>query len=690
MNQLTIRLLGGFAVEKNGHALTFSTVKVQALLAYLAIEANRSHPRETLVNMLWGDFEPQSARANLRNTLQRLRQDLGRTVSADLLESTRKIVQLHHSHQGKHSTARTKFKLDVIEFQRCLHAIQSHHHEELSACPTCVEDLSTAVGLYQGEFLAGFDLPDAEPFEHWMRTQRAAFHRNYVEALSLLADIHLANRDVQATQQICEQWLAAEPWSEQAHQQLIRAYLATGQHAAALDQFRECARRLSAEFGADPTPETLQLVESLLTQITQTRSAPYLSQHRTPHPPSEEPEQPMDVRPSPLQSTNPLPQHRAEPTPSPGNYQHRAPTPPTAIQHLSTLPQQRLFGIDKVMQRLQSLLADSDASSLVAIDGIGGIGKTSVAAKLVEYFAERAEYVDILWISAKQQEFLPEQGLQTIAQPALDEEELLNAILEQVGETLYLSVPLAEKRLTANQRLRDAPHLVVVDNLETVTDYEALLPIIRQLAGPTRFLLTSRRSLRAHGDVFNLSLNELGYADAVALIRHEAQQRGIDALADAPEQQLASIYEVVGGNPLALKLVIGQLCFLPLTQVLDNMQLARGREIDELYTYIYWQGWQMLDAPGRQLLLTLPLNPNSTYDELAMMSQLSDAQMQQGLAQLTELSLVEVGGELETREYRLHRLTESFLLHEVMKWQSLTDTFVPEKAALHLNDRSAL
>jgi hypothetical protein len=39
------------------------------------------------------------------------------------------------------------------------------------------------------------------------------------------------------------------------------------------------------------------------------------------------------------------------------------------------------------------------------------------------------------------------------------------------------------------------------------------------------------------------------------------------------------------------------------------------------------------------------------------------------LMNLTRLSLVEVGGDLEHRRYRIHRLTETFLLNEVVKWQ---------------------
>jgi hypothetical protein len=126
----------------------------------------------------------------------------------------------------------------------------------------------------------------------------------------------------------------------------------------------------------------------------------------------------------------------------------------------------------------------------------------------------------------------------------------------------------------------------VIDNLETVTDYQALLPTLRELANPSKFLLTSRHSLRAHPDVFCLNLEELNQADTIRLIRYEAKVRGLSMLLNADDTQLQRIYEVVGGNPLALKLVIGQIAVLSLSQVLENLKQAQGKEIDALYTYI--------------------------------------------------------------------------------------------------------
>jgi DNA-binding MarR family transcriptional regulator len=241
--------------------------------------------------------------------------------------------------------------------------------------------------------------------------------------------------------------------------------------------------------------------------------------------------------------------------------------------------------------------------------------------------------------------------------------------LEQLDPHLSLARSAEEKQILLTNLLKTQAYLVVVDNLETVVDYQTLLPLLRQLANPTKILLTSRYSLHAYNDVFCFSLPELAPADARALLKHEGRTRGVAALRNATSTQLAEIYHVVGGNPLALKLVVGQLCVLPLAQVLENLKQAQDKTIDALYTYIYWQAWHALDEISQMVLLVMPLAQNGTFDQLAAVSEVDPQALNQALEYLVRLSLVEVSGDLEQRRYRIHRLTETFLLNEVIKWQ---------------------
>ena len=78
MARLTISLLGSFDAKLDEQPVTaLITGKVRALLAYLVVEADRPHRRETLAGLLWPDYPERSARTNLRNTLSNLRTAIG-------------------------------------------------------------------------------------------------------------------------------------------------------------------------------------------------------------------------------------------------------------------------------------------------------------------------------------------------------------------------------------------------------------------------------------------------------------------------------------------------------------------------------------------------------------------------------------------------------------------------------------
>src|SRR3954463_12860039 len=77
-SRLQCHFLGPFQVTLDGKKVTaFRTDKMRALLAYLAIEANRPHRREALAALLWPEQPNVVARQTLRQALFQLRQILG-------------------------------------------------------------------------------------------------------------------------------------------------------------------------------------------------------------------------------------------------------------------------------------------------------------------------------------------------------------------------------------------------------------------------------------------------------------------------------------------------------------------------------------------------------------------------------------------------------------------------------------
>lgn len=617
-----------------------------ALLAYLSIESDRTHNRETILGLLWPELDQDRARNNLRVGLTRLRKSI-KDADPNLINSTRLTLGFDGTQLQPDGSA----WLDVAEFERLLALVESHDHADPTRCPTCLGDMVKAAELYQGEFLQGFHLEECEAFDHWLLVQRERYHMQIMDLLPRVEAAHCAKQEWKAAEQIVRQRLALDPLEERAHRSLMRILALSGLRNAALLQYDLCVKLLDEELGVPPDEETSSLAEQI-------RAGNIDKMTR-----GQDDKMTKDSAETVILSS--------------GHPVTLSLDPYAVLERLDPLPDQKLFGVDKAMNAVMGAINANDQSWLVSIEGIGGLGKTTLANAVVKEFINESDevvelpFVDMAWVSAKQEEYLPDRGVQTTGKPALDEESLMDQLLAQLADGPYPTGNVQEKRLALTQLLKEKTTLIVVDNLETAIDYQALLPLMRHLANPSKFLITSRVTLSGQGDVFCYSLAELAQADALAFLRHEATSRGMTNLIAATDDQLGQIYETVGGNPLALKLVLGQMQFLPLDQLLSSLRQADSDRTDQLYTYIYWQAWQMLDAHSRHLLLCLPIVPKATFAQLREISGLSLDQLQPAIMKLRDVSLIEVSGDLDEPRYRLHRLTETFLMHEVVKWQAL-------------------
>ena len=138
--------------------------KEQGLLAYLAVEADQAHSRDSLVGLFWPDMPAADARNNLRVALSRLKRHLGDSSS---LDTTRHTV---------HFIPNSRIQLDATQFLRLINNADGHKHHSLAACRPCQDQLKQAVKLYRGEFLAGFFLEDCLAFEEWLFVWRERLH----------------------------------------------------------------------------------------------------------------------------------------------------------------------------------------------------------------------------------------------------------------------------------------------------------------------------------------------------------------------------------------------------------------------------------------------------------------------------------------------------------------------------------
>ncbi len=338
-------------------------------------------------------------------------------------------------------------------------------------------------------------------------------------------------------------------------------------------------------------------------------------------------------------------------------------------QRLPLAATDHLVGIEPSTQALTRLLQDPTAPWLVAITGIGGIGKTTLAASTALATVKADVWDKVAWVMARTSFF--ESGWSAAEDPQLTTEALLEQLYDQLMPGEPKPVTFSDHRVLfrLSETCRRQRCLIVVDNLESVEATRPLLPALRQLVKPSKVLIGTREKIYMEVDVAEFAVPELDEADALALLRASAAYH-IDP-ADATDDALRQVYAVAGGNPQALRMVAGQLASFSLEDVIADLRNIRSRRVEQLYDHIYRRAWDGLAAAERHVLLTVAAVDagGETLDYIIRLADLGERPVHDAIETLVVRNLVERRRQGRVVRYALHNLTRTFLYQQVVRWQ---------------------
>lgn len=476
----SLYLFGSPRLERAGSSVHIDTRKGYALLAWLAV-TRTPQSRDTLAALLYPENDDTSARAALRRTLSAVN---------TALEGVGLLIE-----RESLAIDFDTLWVDVVAFEGCLKA----------------GNAAEAVGLVHGDFLAGFTLRDSPEFDRWQSDQSERFRRRFGSALEKVIEAAEQRRAFEDAIVFARRWLDLDMLHEPVHRKLMALYAQSGQHSAAIHQYRECVRVLDEELGIAPLDETTALYQAVLENKGGT---PVVSTS------TEEPRiPPIDAR----------------------------------------LP---LVGREQEEVALRALRGQR--GNWIVIEGEPGIGKT----RLAEWFTDiqrtsgqhvyaticyegesglaYAPFIDLLrkgFTDQRTFDALPALYLAEIGK-------LLPELIHGAKEnSVSMNTPGAPLRLfeavheTLREGARDAPLVLYIDDLHwtDTASLDLLMYLLRRLDGmavtlvtawragefgsdhPLRRLLTDR--VRA-GRAATFALNRLHLSDIVALVQYIAPQIG--------------------------------------------------------------------------------------------------------------------------------------------------------------------
>jgi DNA-binding SARP family transcriptional activator len=241
---LSFRVLGDIEIVHGSSRIPVRAARQRTILAVLLVNGNHIVPLDYLIDAVWEDNPPATARSQIQICISALRRQLAAITPAELI-ATREAGYLLRLDPSQ---------LDAWEFERLVTAGRAAAASR--DLDTAGRHLEQALAFWQG-------LPLSGVAERWGDLFAARLKETRLGAVEDLFEIRLAqgkHREVIAN---LGQHLGENPLREQPRGQLMRALYQSGRQAEALELYRSGRLLLIEQLGIEPG-EALRDIESAI------------------------------------------------------------------------------------------------------------------------------------------------------------------------------------------------------------------------------------------------------------------------------------------------------------------------------------------------------------------------------------------------------------------------------------------
>ena len=267
MASLNLKLLGSYRCSLDEVSVAIDSNKGRALLAYLAVESDRSHRREKLVGLLWPEKNEAHARGSLSHVLYQLRGILGDRVytgslSTETTNQTRDPCLLITT-QEIQLNPQCDIKTDVTVFLGLVDACKTHVHPQKNICEECLKRYQEAARLYTGDFLEGIYLPKCLAFEEWATVLREQLRLQVMDLLENLVLAFEQKGELEQALAYARRMVMLDDLGETGYAHIMRLLALLGRRDEALAQYMSFRQALAIQLGTEPSYNTRLLYQCI-------------------------------------------------------------------------------------------------------------------------------------------------------------------------------------------------------------------------------------------------------------------------------------------------------------------------------------------------------------------------------------------------------------------------------------------
>jgi YVTN family beta-propeller protein len=226
------RILGPLEIADNGHVLPLGSGRQLALVALLLVQRNTVVPTDRIVDELWQGSPPPTAAKIVRNSVSRLRKELGERL---VTRSPGYLLRVDP---------------DELDAERLERAVEDGR-------PGALAD---ALALWRGTPLAEVAYYD------FARAEIERLEELHLAAIEARIDAELDRGEHARLVRELEALVRAHPLREHLRDQLMLALYRSGRQADALDAYQHARRTLDTELGLEPGPRLQELERRILNQ----------------------------------------------------------------------------------------------------------------------------------------------------------------------------------------------------------------------------------------------------------------------------------------------------------------------------------------------------------------------------------------------------------------------------------------